>query len=70
MRCQPVESSAVSCIGYDPNSQILEIEFSEGRRYRYHGVTPSDYQALMAAESIGTYVNQVIKLKYPVYEEM
>jgi hypothetical protein len=70
MRRQPVESSAVVSIGYDPDLQILEIEYTGGRVYRYPGVPLEEYEALMNADSIGTYVNQVIKTKYSDYYEV
>ena len=70
MRRHPVDSSAVASLGYDPHTQTLEIEFVEGRVYQYRGVPPREYEALLQAKSIGTYVNQIVKPKYPDFEEI
>jgi hypothetical protein len=37
----PVSSSNLSSVGYDPDEQILEIEFNGGRVYQYYDVPPS-----------------------------
>lgn len=58
---QPVESSQLNSLGYDPESQTLEIEFKTGSVYRYKGVDQQTFDGLMAAESVGRYFGQVIK---------
>lgn len=55
MERQPVESSNLKSVGYDEGSQVLEIEFRNGRVYRYTGVPRSVYQDLMRAPSLGRY---------------
>jgi len=59
-----VESSNIKSIGYNPNSDTLEIEFSSGGVYWYTDVPQEIYDALMAAESKGKYFGQHIKGKY------
>ena len=44
---------------------MLEIEFRNGHVYRYFAVPKSTYDALIAAESKGTFVNQRIRAAYP-----
>ena len=61
---QPVDSSNIRSVGYDDTIQVLEIEFHHGGAYRYLGVPPHMHQALMRAESMGTYFNQNIKPLY------
>jgi hypothetical protein len=61
----PIESSAVRTMGYDPDSSTLEVEFSSGDVYRYYRVDPADVESLILADSKGTFINQVIKPKYP-----
>lgn len=51
----PVKSSNILSIGYDADSQILEIEFATKRVYRYSSVPPHVYAALMRSESHGKY---------------
>lgn len=60
----PIESSAVRTMGYDPESSTLEVEFSSGDVYRYYSVAVADVEALILADSKGTFINQVIKAKY------
>jgi hypothetical protein len=64
MRRVQVDSTSIRSIGYDARRHELEIEFREsGDRYRYFDVSAEDHAELMAAESKGTYLNQVFKLK-------
>lgn len=63
MKRVAVESSNVKSVGYDPETQVLEIEFRSGV-YRYHEVEPDTYHALMDAESIGRFVRQHIVDQY------
>ncbi len=69
MRRVPVESSAVLSVGYDPATNELEIEFAGGGVYRYYGVPASRVEQLLEAGSIGRYVTDHIKPRYP-YAEM
>ena len=61
---QRVSSSNISSIGYDINSNILEIEFHDGGIYQYHGVSESAYNSLMSAASHGSYFSNFIKDRY------
>jgi hypothetical protein len=65
MERQPVTSSNLRSVGYDPDSRTLEIEFQTGRVWRYAGVPPSVYSTLMAADSKGSYFNSLIRDVYP-----
>jgi hypothetical protein len=56
-----VNSRQLSSIGYDPTTCILEVEFRKGGVYQYLGVAADIHQRLMAAESIGTFFNAVIR---------
>ena len=58
---QPVESSNLVSVGYDAGPQILQVEFKGGRLYNYFRVPREKYEALMAAESCGKYLNAEIK---------
>jgi hypothetical protein len=57
----PVSSSNVESVGYDGENQVLEAKFKHGGTYRYEGVPPQKYWALMAAPSIGKHLHQHIK---------
>jgi hypothetical protein len=58
-------SAAVSSAGYDAEAQILELEFSSGRIYRYEGVPRGTYEWLLRAPSKGGYVARMINDRYP-----
>lgn len=60
----PVSSSNILSIGYDQDSQTLEVEFTNMSVYQYHGVSPEVHEAFMAAESKGAFLHQTIK-QYP-----
>lgn len=64
MRLRPVDSSAVRALGYDPERRLLDVMYPDGDVYRYFGVSPQRHYALMAAGSIGRYVNEHIKPNY------
>jgi hypothetical protein len=56
-----VNSSAVRAVRYHLATGELDVRFEEGREYRYNRVPRSKFRALLAAESIGAFVNQEIK---------
>ena len=64
MNRTPVTSSHVASVGYDLNTMTLEVEFRNGAVYQYFDVPETEYQHLMSASSVGTYLNQNIKASY------
>jgi hypothetical protein len=51
-------------MGYDVESRELEIEFADtGDIYLYFDVPAEEYQAFMAEDSKGTYLNKVFKTR-------
>jgi hypothetical protein len=64
MNRQPVSSSNIASIGYDANSQTLEIEFLNGGVYQYFDVPQHVYEELMNAGSHGQYLARSIKGAY------
>lgn len=61
---QRVESSNVWAVGYDAEFARLFVEFTTGATYRYDGVEKDVYESLMAAESVGKFLNANIKERY------
>ncbi len=61
----PVSSSNIASIGYDPASETLEIEFTNGSIYQYFNVNSGLYDQLMAAPSKGQFLNTYIRNAYP-----
>ena len=48
---QQVSSSSIRSVGYDPQTQTLELEFHNGGVYRYANVPEAVYRGLMLADS-------------------
>jgi len=68
MERQSVDSSMIAAIGYDAETQTVEVEFKRGAIWQYEGVPAPVYQAMMESESIGKYFNAEIKGQYPETE--
>ena len=56
-----VASSNIASIGYDADSDTLEIEFLNGSIYQYFGVPENLYNILMQESSKGRFLNTYIK---------
>lgn len=65
MERTPVTSSNVCSVGYDADSQTLEVEFNNGAVYQYSGVPEYEYTGLMDADSKGSRMHSHIKNQYP-----
>lgn len=61
---QPVESSNILSIGYDPNEKIMEVEFKGNSVYQYFEVPEQLHPGIMQAESKGRYLHQRIRGKF------
>ena len=59
-----VSSSNILSIGYDPSTQVLEVEFISGAVYQYFNVPEAEFESFLNAESKGRYLNANIK-HYP-----
>ena len=64
MEREPVTSSNVVSLGYDANTETLEVEFKNGI-YQYYNVPQTIYEQMIAADSIGKFLNVYIKPMYP-----
>jgi len=59
-----VTSSNVRSVGYDAEAKVLVVTYigtggKPDRAYEYHGVGRIEYDALMAAPSIGKHMAQI-----------
>ena len=59
-----VTSSNIASIGYDSETEVLEIEFLAGSVYQYDSVPREEYDGLMLASSHGRYFRQHIRGRY------
>ncbi len=64
MHRDPVDSSNIEEIGYDLNTQMIEVQFKDGNVYQYFDVPQSLYEGLMSASSKGQFLNKEIKVNY------
>ena len=62
---QPCDSSQVSAFGYDAESQTLGVQFKAGGTYHYFGVPQIVADAMAASESVGKFVGQHLRGKFP-----
>ena len=66
---QPVDSSSLNSIGYDPEEAVLYVRFLNGGEYSYAGVPDRIWQGLKTAPSHGHYLATMVKGKY-MYEKL
>ena len=57
----PVVSNSIKAVGYHEESQTLEVEFRNGRRYRYAGVGKQHHFKFLAADSPGDFFHKNVK---------
>lgn len=60
----PVKSSSVAAIGHDPATKTLTVQFNNGGKYAFAGVSAGDHATLMKAKSIGTHFQQSIRNRF------
>ena len=68
MRRHPIASSSLRTVGYDADTEILEIEYVNGGLYRYFAVPLLVHRQLLRSGTPGTFVNQRIKPFYSFKE--
>lgn len=68
MERQPVASSNIKSVGYDPAACVLEAEFANARFYQYFEVPAENYDGLIAAASKGSYFYTRIRGRFLVQE--
>ncbi len=70
MKRVAVSSRSLRELGYDPDTQVLEVLFHNGSLYRYEQVPPEVVQALLEADSLGRHFNQVFKPQHYRYQRV
>ena len=64
MEREPVQSSNLKSVGYDPDSKQLEVEFHSGAVHRYEDVPAKVHQRIMSAKSPGSYFHNNVRSAY------
>ena len=68
MQRLPIQSTALTGIGYDSATRRLEVEFNDGRVYEYFDVSEPVHAALIASPSKGRYFNGQIRGRFQYRE--
>lgn len=58
MDMEPVESSNIREVGYDPISETMRVVFRSGSVYDYFGVPQNTHDELMSSDSRGSYLSR------------
>lgn len=64
MKRNTVSSTTMRTVGYDHVQNILEIEFIDNDIYQYLDVPFEVYNGLVNGDSLGKYLNEVIKQNF------
>jgi len=64
MERKRISSSRIRAVGYDEKSQVLEIEFNDGKVLTYSGVSPEVHRRFMAAPSPVSFFEDKIDESY------
>lgn len=62
---QHVSSSNIAAVGYDAENQTVYVQFLNGSTYAYRGVPEHEFENLLTAPSVGSYLNRNFKNVYP-----
>jgi hypothetical protein len=65
IQLEPVESSNLAAIGYNPQKKIVAVKFKSGSIYHHAGFPMEAALAFYQADSRGRYYSQNIKGKFP-----
>jgi KTSC domain len=60
----PVSSSQIAAVGYDPETMVAEVQFSNGSVYRYEGVPLGVTDEIIKSESPGRQFSASLKFGY------
>lgn len=60
----PLDSEALSSVGYDASQRVLEVEFASGRVYQYFDVPQHEVERLLRAPSRGHYFSERVRDRY------
>lgn len=64
-----LQSTALAAVSYDENSHALKATFRDsGRTYVYEGVPQELYDALLFADSVGSFFNRHIRDSFRFHE--
>jgi len=65
MERKRISSSKIRAVGYDPKSEVLEVEFNDGKVVVYSGVSNEVHRRFMSAPSPVSFFDDKIADEYP-----
>ena len=66
MKRFPVESVALSSVGYSEKEKVLEVEFRDNKAvWQYLEVDKRKYEEFLSSDSLGNYFSTKIKSRHP-----
>jgi hypothetical protein len=60
-----LDSTTLTAVAYDDRCGELQLDFRDGARYAYSGVTPELFRDLLCATSKGSFFNRYIRGRFP-----
>jgi hypothetical protein len=66
MNREPVKSAAIIAAGYDAGTGEAEIEYHDGRVYRYREISPAIWAGFQAADSKGRFASRNFRDGQPI----
>lgn len=66
MKMMPIESSAVSKVGYNRKTKSLRVQFPSGTFAQYKDVPSGVFDGLLASESAGEYFNTRVRKAFDI----
>jgi KTSC domain len=64
MQREPVKSSSIASVGYERSTHRMEVQFTDGRIYRYQEVPYGIFEGFLEAYSKGRYYNEKVRDQY------
>jgi hypothetical protein len=58
------DSKVVSAIEYQPEKKVMLVTFTTQKKFAYMNVSADHWQQALTVESIGSFINNVIKKEY------
>jgi hypothetical protein len=62
------DSSAIAALTYDADGSTLDVEFTNGRIYRYWMISAAVYESFAHSPSLGHHFNSTIRDRFPFRE--
>ncbi len=69
MKMTPVESSHIKSIGYDADTKVMRVEYTQAT-YEYRDVQKEVYEQIMSADSKGRALKEAVSINGFAYKRV